>query len=363
MASRAQIQANRSNAQKSTGPRTVEGKERASQNAVKHGLLAREAVIVGEDPAEFEMYREGMLRTLAPVGPVEEMLAERVVGLSWRLRRAERLQNIAFAALDEGEPTELLEARLQEWKQHKGSERDRTVCGVLDENTALAQRVVEDFAGARVMDRMLMYERRIESSLYRTMRELRRERQTHVVASEPEGVWQSERQHGGELRKVATEVTEGHREKPGQERENTATCEPLISSPGSRPPGSVTSVANTPILSSDRQDGFAMDQGAVAEAKLASFREDRAGEVSSVKCQVSSGEEGPNTACEGPGDGSDFKLHTSNLELLEEKITPYGVTTNGEEPATQAASETLHACPFTLHDRSCETNPIPGGPA
>ena len=169
MASAAQVRANRSNARKSTGPRTAEGKERASQNAVRHGLLAREAVIVGEDPTEFDAYREGMLATLAPVGPVEEMLAERVVGLSWRLRRAERLQSIAFAALDEGEPTELLEARLREWKQHKGSERDRTACGVLDENTTLGKLVVEDFAEARVLNRMLMYERRIESSLYRTM--------------------------------------------------------------------------------------------------------------------------------------------------------------------------------------------------
>jgi hypothetical protein len=206
MASVAQIQANRLNAQKSTGPRTTEGKERASQNAVKHGLLAKEAVIQGEDPAEFEMYREGMLQTLAPVGPVEAMLAERVVGLSWRLRRAERLQNIAFAALDEGEPTELLEARLEEWKQHKGSERDRTVCGVLDKDAALGKTVVEDFAEARVLDRMLMYERRIESSLYRMMAELRREREARAAAAGPEGVPHSEQRTGGKPRKEATEV-------------------------------------------------------------------------------------------------------------------------------------------------------------
>ena len=61
MASDAQIVANRLNAQKSTGPRTAEGKAVVSQNAVKHGLLARQAVIVGEDPGEFEFYREQML--------------------------------------------------------------------------------------------------------------------------------------------------------------------------------------------------------------------------------------------------------------------------------------------------------------
>jgi len=186
MASAAQIQANRLNAQKSTGPRTVVGKERASRNALKHGLLAREAVIQGEDPEEFELHREEMLEELAPVGAVEAILAQRVVGLSWRLRRAERLQNAAFAALDDGEPTPLLEARHEEWKQLKGSEWERGVAGLFDEDAALGRVVVEDFGGARVLDRLLMYERRIESSLYRTMAELRREREARTSAAVPE---------------------------------------------------------------------------------------------------------------------------------------------------------------------------------
>jgi hypothetical protein len=181
MATTAQIQANRLNAQKSTGPRTAEGKERASQNAVKHGLLAREAVIQGEDPEEFEIYREGMIEELAPAGMVEEMLAERVVGLSWRLRRAERLQNAAFAALEDGEPTPLLDARHEEWKGLKGSQWDRGICGVVDEDAALGKAVVEDFGGARVLDRMQIHERRIESSLYRTMAELRKEREARAA--------------------------------------------------------------------------------------------------------------------------------------------------------------------------------------
>jgi hypothetical protein len=192
MATEGQIRANRLNAQKSTGPRTAEGKEKASQNAVRHGLLAREAVIAGEDPEEFEVYRERMLEELAPAGQVEAMLAERVVGLSWRLRRAERLQNVAFAALDDGAPTPLLAARLEEWKQIKGSEWDRGISGVVDENPALGRVVVEDFAEARVLDRLLMYERRIESSLYRTMAQLRNERQARAAAAAPEEISRSE---------------------------------------------------------------------------------------------------------------------------------------------------------------------------
>ncbi len=127
MATAAQVRANRANAQKSTGPRTAAGKERASQNAVKHGLLAQEAVIQGEDPEEFERYRTWMLEELAPAGPVETMLAERVVGLSWRLRRAERLQNAALAALDEGTPTPLLAAGSKSGNGSRGARRIRAL--------------------------------------------------------------------------------------------------------------------------------------------------------------------------------------------------------------------------------------------
>ena len=101
MATEAQIEANRANAQKSTGPRTPAGKEKASQNALKHGLLARQVVVPGEDLEEFELHRAEMLEELAPAGPLESLLAERIVGLSWRLLRAERLQTAAVGSLAE----------------------------------------------------------------------------------------------------------------------------------------------------------------------------------------------------------------------------------------------------------------------
>ena len=100
MASVAQVFANRSNAQKSTRPRTPEGKALVAQNAVKHGLLAQRVVVKGEDPGEFALYRERMLEDLDPVGSVEAILAERVVHLAWRLRRAERLEGAALDVLE-----------------------------------------------------------------------------------------------------------------------------------------------------------------------------------------------------------------------------------------------------------------------
>jgi hypothetical protein len=339
MASIAQIQANRSNAQKSTGPRTPQGKATASQNAVKHGLLAEQVVIHGEDPAEFDLYREGMLAELAPERAVEAMLAERAVSLAWRLRRAERLQNAVFATVYRENANDVVL-----WPKHGLPIQP----GPGEDEVVLGQVVMTDFARAQVLDRLLVYERRIESSLYRTMAQLRRERETRTTAG-PEGVPHSEPGPGGEPRRVATEVTEGHREERAGEGKNAAIWEPLVCSPG-RPPGSVPSVgsvAKTLISASDRPGGLPAGQAAVAGAELASFgAEPVAGEVSSVKCQVSSG-------------GSDFPLQTSHLELP--KITPYGVTTNGEEPAAQPGVETLHDSPFTLHDSFHETNPILGG--
>ncbi|MEN6575190.1 MAG: hypothetical protein ABFD90_02515 [Phycisphaerales bacterium] len=240
MASIAQIQANRSNAQKSTGPRTRGGKERASQNALKHGLLAQEAVIQGEDPEEFELYREGMLQELSPAGVVETMLAERVVGLSWRLRRAERLQNAAFAALDDGEPTDLLEARLEEWKQVKGSQWDRGITGVVDENSSLGKVIVEDFADARVLDRLLMYERRIESSLYRTMAQLRRERQARTAATPENASYSADKLPAGQESAAPAELASFGADSP---REGISSLKCQVSSVQGQASGDGSDVA------------------------------------------------------------------------------------------------------------------------
>jgi hypothetical protein len=101
MATEAQIIANRRNAQKSTGPRTPEGKAAVSHNAVKHALLARQAVISSESQADFDLYRDQILDELAPATPMESMLADRIVSLSWRLKRAGRIQNQTIDALNQ----------------------------------------------------------------------------------------------------------------------------------------------------------------------------------------------------------------------------------------------------------------------
>ena len=145
MATKAQINANRENAERSTGPRTPEGKRVVSQNAVKHGLFAHEAVVNGEDPAEFELHRNAFMSELYPVGVMESMLAERIVSLSWRLQRAERMQNQA------------------------------TDCLIEEDHLPLGRMVTKQWSNnLKIIEKLFMHERRIESSMNRTINKLKK---------------------------------------------------------------------------------------------------------------------------------------------------------------------------------------------
>src|SRR5271165_2829946 len=87
-----QVAANRLNTQRSTGPRTPAGKARVSVNALTHGLTARDAVLPGEDPDDFERFRAGLMNSLDPHDTLESALAEMIVANVWRLRRIPKIE-------------------------------------------------------------------------------------------------------------------------------------------------------------------------------------------------------------------------------------------------------------------------------
>ena len=87
MTSEKQIDANRANAKKSTGPRTEEGRARSRANAWKHGLTASLLVIGGEEPDDFDEVRTAFMEKYDPQSPLECELVERVAAICWRLRR------------------------------------------------------------------------------------------------------------------------------------------------------------------------------------------------------------------------------------------------------------------------------------
>ena len=94
--SQKQLDANRRNAQKSTGPTTAPGKASSRRNALKHGLLAEEVLILDGDGAEtradFDSLLADLYNELQPRGVIEETLVERVATCYWRLRRAQRYE-------------------------------------------------------------------------------------------------------------------------------------------------------------------------------------------------------------------------------------------------------------------------------
>ncbi len=92
MATEAQRKANRQNAKKSTGPRTAEGKAHSSKNALKHGLLAQDAVMAGEDPAEFDRCFQQLEENIFPKNAIEFALVRQIADAEWRLRRIARLE-------------------------------------------------------------------------------------------------------------------------------------------------------------------------------------------------------------------------------------------------------------------------------
>jgi hypothetical protein len=85
-----QLEANRRNALRSTGPKTEEGVQGCKNNVLRHGLRALQTVVPGEEPAEWEAHHAAVVADLGPQGAVELALAEQVAAKLWRLGRVVR---------------------------------------------------------------------------------------------------------------------------------------------------------------------------------------------------------------------------------------------------------------------------------
>src|ERR1700746_1822215 len=96
MTSFRQIDANRRNAQLSTGPVTEEGKRRSRQNAVRHGLTAETVIDALEDVKDYAAFEMAVTADYDPQSAVERELVLRLASLLWRLRRATAIESGLF---------------------------------------------------------------------------------------------------------------------------------------------------------------------------------------------------------------------------------------------------------------------------
>jgi len=137
MSSLKQIEANRRNALKSTGPTTPEGKRRSRCNAVRHGLTAETVIAALENAEDYQAFEAAVIADYDAESAVERELVLRLASVLWRLRRATGIETALFESVTE-DPRNL---------EHRSSrenlggaadlaQRNRLLLGVVQESDA-----------------------------------------------------------------------------------------------------------------------------------------------------------------------------------------------------------------------------------
>ena len=142
-----------------TGPRTVEGKAKASKNAIRHGLTSKQALAPGEKLRELEAFTAELVERLGPVGELELLLAGRVASCAWRLRRVPHLEAAYSTHNAEHHAQALTRPYGCSWSE------------------GLSARGVEGHFvrdQAAVLLNLVRYEAALERSMYRALHELQR---------------------------------------------------------------------------------------------------------------------------------------------------------------------------------------------
>ena len=98
--------ANRRNAQRSTGPRTAEGKLASSRNAITHGVFCRDLLVPGESLQEMQALRQAFIQSLKPADALELSLVDQIFMAGWKLKRVQSAEN------------KLHVTTLRQWREH-----------------------------------------------------------------------------------------------------------------------------------------------------------------------------------------------------------------------------------------------------
>jgi hypothetical protein len=154
MASPAQIAANRANAQKSTGPRTVEGKKKSSLSALKHGLTAETLVLPHEDTVAYQEIRDSLYQQYEPATQQECMLVDQLASAWWRTIRVRQIE------------TDMLDLQIQTLnRQYPEKKKTKTT-----DRQALAVRFVTE--SEKDFVNFMRYDAQIERAFYRALNTL-----------------------------------------------------------------------------------------------------------------------------------------------------------------------------------------------
>ncbi len=149
-----QLEANRQNA-KLGGIKTEEGKAVSKYNALKHGILSKEVLLEGEDEGSLVELGKRIRADIEPVGEIEMLLTDRVIGNIWRLRRFLEVEKENMNYQREKELTD-------SWNKSYLTDEQR-------KRKAIREMLVNEDT-----DILLRYETAIERSIFKTLHELQR---------------------------------------------------------------------------------------------------------------------------------------------------------------------------------------------
>jgi hypothetical protein len=101
-------------------PKTPEGKKRSSQNSLKHGMRAKNVLVLADESEEqYQETRRGWLKSFEPKGYHEMRLVEQLILNDWLLKRANRRLLEAEADVDAENDTENCEHRMELMQRYK----------------------------------------------------------------------------------------------------------------------------------------------------------------------------------------------------------------------------------------------------
>lgn len=169
MASQKQIEANRRNAQRSTGPKSEDGKLRSRTNALKHGMAALHVPLSHEDATLHEAMLRSLIEKHQPAGLLEEQLVAAIAHAWIRMQRAARFE----AATIDGQVRSI--------KRRTAQPKDPAET---DDHWATA--ALADPEAAQAWHILGRYESRAQSAWYRAVEALRRAQNDRLSRPERE---------------------------------------------------------------------------------------------------------------------------------------------------------------------------------
>jgi hypothetical protein len=97
MTSAKQVEANKKNAQHSSGPTSAAGRQKAALNSVTHGLTAQTIILPEHEKEAYQFFSDGILTDLAPASVLEGSLATSIIDARWRIHQIASMEAALYA--------------------------------------------------------------------------------------------------------------------------------------------------------------------------------------------------------------------------------------------------------------------------